>query len=64
MAVKVIGKSEQFLYKIVCINCSSILEYTKSDIESYNTNYDYLGDFDTYNEVKCPNCSKMVKVNR
>lgn len=54
-----IGKKQ-----ITCYNCDSQLEYTQRDVQSYKTNYDYLGDFDIVPGIKCPVCSKILRTNK
>jgi DNA-directed RNA polymerase subunit RPC12/RpoP len=59
--VTVVGKSGEFVRSCTCKNCSSKLEYTKSEVETYK-HTDYSGSTDTYHYINCPNCRQKVYV--
>lgn len=60
--VKVVGKSELFVKQVTCPDCSSVLEYVKNEVQSYDT-LDYSGGTDRYYYVNCPCCSHKVHVS-
>lgn len=59
--VKVIGIDTQYIKKVTCRNCASILEYTDSEVITKRYR-DYLGDTDYVKIIKCPNCKTDVTV--
>lgn len=57
----IVGKSDEFVKRVTCRNCSSVLEYVQSEVQKdYST--DYLGGKDYYNFITCPCCTKHVVV--
>jgi RNase P subunit RPR2 len=56
IAVLNIGKKQ-----VTCGKCKSLLEYTQNDVQKYEINHDYLGDYDVVTGVKCPVCGSIVK---
>ena len=44
-----------------CGKCKSQLEYTQNEVQRYETNHDYLGDFDVVYGIKCPVCGTVLK---
>ena len=59
--VSIVGKSDKYVYRIVCLNCSNELEYVKNDIKSY-VSHDYSGGSDIEKYIICPSCNKNVYV--
>lgn len=54
--VKVIGKDPEAVHKVTCKKCSSILEYTLSEV-TYSSYRDISGVSDEYNYIICPICN-------
>lgn len=61
MAVAIVGTSQLVVRRTMCINCASILEYTKMDtfVRHYK---DIDGTSDTDRYIVCPKCAKDVIV--
>jgi hypothetical protein len=59
MAIKVISTQPQ---NCNCHTCKSTLEFSYHDIEIYEINHDYLGDFDTVKGIKCPLCKTVIEI--
>lgn len=57
MAVIVVGAQK---FRKTCGKCSSELEYTYSDVQEYETNHDYLSDYDVVKGIKCPVCKTIL----
>lgn len=45
-----------------CGNCGSALRYMPSETRRVEVNHDYLGDYDTVNQITCPACGQAVTV--
>lgn len=61
--VIVVGSDPTAVKRCTCLGCASILEYTKSEIQSRQVR-DYTGCVDTYYAIVCPRCGQDVMVNR
>jgi hypothetical protein len=59
--VKVIGSDPQYVHRVTCKNCSSILEYLLSEVNEF-IHYDYAGGSDLCRFIKCPQSDKKVYV--
>lgn len=59
--VQIVGKDPTAIKRVTCRKCSSILEYTLSEVQEY-TSYDYGGGSDIVRYVSCPCCSQKVGV--
>jgi uncharacterized C2H2 Zn-finger protein len=46
---------------VKCGKCKSLLRYDQTDVKTYKTNYDYLGDYDTVTGIECPVCENIIK---
>lgn len=57
--VRVIGEAKKHVEQVCCPNCSSELEYTKSDVKEYHGR-DYSGGTDGQEWIDCPRCSHKV----
>lgn len=53
---------EQGYKRITCRNCNSLLEYMQNEVKAGKFNMDYLGDYDTYNYIKCPSCNNRCPI--
>ena len=62
MAIKVVGKDKKKIRKVTCNNCSSILEFTNSDIKG-RTYKDISQVTETVYYIVCPDCRKQIEVN-
>lgn len=60
--VQIVGKDPAAVKRATCRSCSSILEYTLSEVQKY-TAYDYGGGSDIVRYITCPCCSSKVNVN-
>ena len=61
--VRVVGKDKKYVKEASCSKCSSILEYTESEVLSTKV-YDYAGDCDILYYIYCPSCGNKVAVKR
>ncbi len=59
--VTIVGKDLQYQKKVTCPDCSSILEYTQSEVERGRTT-DYTGTSEYYYFISCPCCGGEVTV--
>ncbi len=60
--MRVIRDASKEIEKIViCKNCGTELGYVPADIKTRRVS-DYTGGVDTYNEIKCPKCRKLILV--
>ena len=61
MVVAIVGTNPLIVKRATCLNCASILEYTKMD--TYVRHYkDIDGTSDTDRYITCPKCAKDVIV--
>ncbi len=59
--VAVIGKDQSHIRRTTCYKCSSVLEYTLSEVQQdYST--DYTGCKDYYKYIYCPCCGNKAIV--
>lgn len=61
--VRVVGKDKKYVKEASCRKCSSVLEYTESEVHSTKV-YDYTGDCDILYYIFCPSCGNKVVVIR
>ena len=61
MTIKVVGKSEKYVRRVICKHCSTELEYVRKD-EEKGRDYCYDGSSDSYHYIVCPNCEARVVV--
>jgi RNase P subunit RPR2 len=59
--VSIVGKDPGAVKRVTCRNCSSILEYVQSEVQSY-IHHDYGGGADTVYHISCPCCAKQLNV--
>lgn len=59
----VVGKDQSKVKRTTCGHCSSILEYTPSEVLSRNS-MDYTGGVDVIKFIQCPCCTHQVTVSR
>lgn len=59
--VQIVGKDPAAIKRVTCKGCASLLEYTLSEVTSFNST-DYSGCSDDYHYITCPGCSKRVYV--
>lgn len=57
--VKVVGIAPEAVKQVVCHNCASMLEYTKSEVKEYHGR-DYSGGSDGREWIVCPSCGHKV----
>lgn len=64
MSVKIIDPKPQgeVLKRVVCPHCGALLEYVPNDVSSRQTKRDYLGDYEMFFGIDCPNCSKVITI--
>ena len=62
--VKVVGRDESAVHRITCWSCASMLEYTQNEVKSIKHSYDYLGDYEINQGIKCPQCDSNVFTDR
>ena len=61
--VQIVGQDKQLVKRATCRNCTSMLEYTQSEVES-RIHRDYGGGSDVIAFIRCPSCGKQVHVSR
>ena len=57
--MKIIGYDTKKKRKATCDNCTAIIEYVKSEVES-RTYREYDGSSGGHEFIKCPNCKKEI----
>lgn len=57
---KIVGKSDEYVKRVTCWNCSSIVEYTKSECEYHKHSFDYTGSYEVAYGIKCPCCNTIL----
>ncbi len=63
MAIEILSKNHPSVAKIcICRNCGAELKYFPVDIKKIKST-DYTGCTDTYNTIKCPNCTNTLYVS-
>lgn len=58
--LKIVGKSDEFVKRITCEKCSSVIEYTKSECEYHKHSYDYTGSYEVTYGIVCPCCKAIL----
>ena len=48
-------------YTCTCTHCNSDLAYSYDEIDKYEINHDYLGDFDVIKGIVCPVCKTIIR---
>lgn len=60
--VQVVGKDSTVVKRITCRNCSSILEYVPSEVQT-QVSEDYGGGTDVLKYINCPCCTQKVTIS-
>jgi len=58
----VVGHDPSAVKRCTCGNCAAVIEYVPNDVKERKYAYDYLGDYEVGDFVKCPKCRKWVHV--
>lgn len=59
--VTIVGKSPEHVKECTCRNCSTRLQYTKSEVQYYDDK-DWTGSSDRVYFIRCPSCGNKVTV--
>lgn len=59
--VSIVGLDTKHVHQTSCSGCASILEYTKSEIQSIKVT-DYAGWSETVECIQCPKCGHQVSI--
>jgi hypothetical protein len=62
--VMVVGTDQSVVRRVICKNCASVLEYTRSEIIDIKHGYDYTGGYEVDSGIVCPSCRANVFVRR
>jgi len=58
--VQIVGEDKSVLIRKTCHGCASIVEFSRSEAKPIDYAYDYTGDHETANGVKCPKCGSNI----
>jgi hypothetical protein len=57
--VKIVGQDMSMYLEVTCRNCASVLQYTRSEVQS-QMQTDYGGGKELYKFITCPQCGQKV----
>lgn len=56
---KVLEQKASPKYKYTCSGCNAVVGFGEGDVFRHRHSYDYLGDSEVDDAVKCPACGKV-----